>query len=294
MLLLAISFLPRGVVGIGAVVGRRFARRSASPALGPPMQAPGAAPAQALPAHPRQPGDVALDAADITVHFGGNVAVDSVSIRAVSGEIRGIVGPNGAGKTTLFNCITGLVKPSAGAITFAGRDITALAPSDRARLGILRTFQTPKLFGSLSVAANVEIGYVAGKLAESASRMSPDAAMEAVGVAHLASHEIRLLTTGQRRLVEMARVVAAGPRIMLVDEVFAGLTSAEADQVMRTLRICRDGGAAVLLIEHVLTAVRALVDHLYVLERGRVIGEGEPRAVLDMKEVRTAYLGKLV
>jgi len=242
---------------------------------------------------------------DLTVRFGGLTAVDGVALEAPVGRLTGLIGPNGAGKTTTFNCCTGLVSPMTGTVMLFDDDITRVPSHRRAQLGLGRTFQRMELFDSLTVAENVKLGREA-QLAGSRvftqlfSRPSQqheiDAtahdAMQLCGVADLAGKSAGELSTGQRRLVELARVLAGSFRILLLDEPSAGLDHAETARFGEILRsVPASRGAGILLVEHDMSLVLSVCDYIYVLDFGKVIFEGTPAAVRESDEVRSAYLG---
>jgi ABC-type branched-subunit amino acid transport system ATPase component len=251
-----------------------------------------------------------LVAAGLTVRYGGHTAVNAVSFSAPVGRITGLIGPNGAGKTTTFNACSGLLRVTDGAIHFAGRDITRLAPERRAQLGIGRTFQRMELFETVTVRENVALG-CEGRLAGSnplshlrAARheraraaQAADEAMALCELERLADRPVAELSTGQRRLVELARAVAGGYRLLLLDEPSSGLDQGETARFGEMLRrlMQRSGGdgLGILLVEHDMTLVMALCDHIYVLDFGSLIFDGDPAAVRNSAVVRDAYLGNV-
>lgn len=241
----------------------------------------------------------------LTVRFGGLLAVDDVSLRAGQGVITGLIGPNGAGKSTTFNACSGLVRPSKGRVELAGVDITRAEPSRRARLGLGRTFQRVELCDSLTTLENVALGCEARRAGSNPWRhvwgrsgewkRSVDdavASLERCGIAHLAGRRAGDLSTGQRRLVELARVIAGGFSMLLLDEPSSGLDPTETEEFGRILAgIVREEGRSALLVEHDMALVMAICAHIYVLEFGRLIFEGTPDHVASSPVVRTAYLG---
>ena len=246
-----------------------------------------------------------LDVAHLTVRFGGNVAVDDVSLSAPLGRLTGLIGPNGAGKTTMFGAISGLVRPAAGTVRFDDRDITAWPTAARARLGIGRTFQRTELCGSLSVSDNVALGLEARmaagnpwrQLVASAPqrRMLRQAVADAMAMCHLTSladRTVGSLSVGQRRLVELARAHAGWYRLLLLDEVSAGLDNSETAQLGETIRgMVDDRGIGILLVEHDMALVMSVCDFLYTLDFGRLIFAGSPAETRASDVVRAAYLG---
>jgi ABC-type branched-subunit amino acid transport system ATPase component/branched-subunit amino acid ABC-type transport system permease component len=249
-----------------------------------------------------------LRAEEVTVRFGGLVAVDAVSVSAATGAITGVIGPNGAGKTTLFNACSGLVAPAGGRVLLDERSLARRRPSVRARLGLGRTFQHVQLGESLSVAENVRIGAEAGIVGASVRahlfRRAAETrvvegrsaeALELCGIEELAPRVVSTLSTGQRRLVELARCLAGSFRILLLDEPSSGLDAAETEAFGRLLRrVVEERGIGILLIEHDLSLTMSVCDELYVLDFGRVIHQGTPASARDSTSVQAAYLGDVV
>jgi ABC-type branched-subunit amino acid transport system ATPase component/branched-subunit amino acid ABC-type transport system permease component len=241
----------------------------------------------------------------LTIRFGGLVAVKDVSLRAPLGTITGLVGPNGAGKTTTFNACSGLNKPNAGKLTFQGRDVSRLAPARRARLGLGRTFQRMELGETLTVVDNVALGressMAGGKIfsqfaARPAERRVTHAAawsaMETCGITHLAELQAGALSTGQRRLVELARCLAGPFDLLLLDEPSSGLDRAETERFGEVLtRVVQERGCGILLVEHDMSLVMKVCSYLYVLDFGQLLFEGDPQAVAGSEVVQAAYLG---
>jgi len=248
--------------------------------------------------------DLVVDA--LTVRFGGLVAVDNVSLRARGGVITGLIGPNGAGKTTTFNSCTGLNTPSAGTVTLGERTLDGHSPAWRARLGLGRTFQRMELFDTMTVRENVEIGreaLLAGKrrwmgrlfsTPTEAAVCSTEAeeAMEHCGISGLANRTVGDLSTGQRRLVELARAMAGDYRFLLLDEPSSGLDVGETEQFAAILSgLVEREGIGILLVEHDMALVRAVCSYIYVLDFGKHIYEGTAADVLSSELVKAAYLG---
>jgi ABC-type branched-subunit amino acid transport system ATPase component len=247
----------------------------------------------------------ALEVRDLSVAYGGNVAVQGASLRAAEGAITGLIGPNGAGKTTTFNACNGLVRPSAGSIHLFGDDVTRRGPAARAQLGLGRTFQVVEVCDSMTVAANVAIGFEArlvggnplrqfrsGRAERRRVAAATEAALTTCGITDLADHRASTLTTGQRRLLELARVIAGGYRLLLLDEPSSGLDVGETAAFGRILTaITAGGGPGILLVEHDMSLVMGICDYIYVLDFGQVIFEGTAEATRASDVVRAAYLG---
>jgi branched-chain amino acid transport system ATP-binding protein len=233
-----------------------------------------------------------LELASLSRAFGGLTVIDRLDFRVDEGEIVGILGPNGAGKTTLFNMIAGVLPPSSGRILFAGRDITALKPWHRCRLGIGRTYQTPKPFGHMSVFENVLVAAVHGgrfSMAQAASEA--EAVLVRTGLAHRALTPAGQLALLDMKQLELAKALALRPRLLLLDEIAGGLTEAECDILLETIAEVHRAGVTIVWIEHVIHALRRLVSRLAVLAGGNFIAAGTPADVLADPRVREAYLG---
>jgi ABC-type branched-subunit amino acid transport system ATPase component len=250
-------------------------------------------------------GSPGLEAKNITVRFGGLVAVDDVTISAPLGKITGLIGPNGAGKTTTFAACSGLLRPAAGSVSLMGQDVTGLSVQARGQRGLGRTFQRMELFSSLTVAENVGLGLEAG-LAGSRpwthliakrsdvvrTHAAAQSAMARCGVLDIAERIAGDLSTGQGRLVELARVIAGQFRMLLLDEPSSGLDGRETEQFGEILRrLVSELGSGILLVEHDMSLVLGVCDYIYVLDFGRLIFQGTPAEVVASPEVRAAYLG---
>lgn len=246
-----------------------------------------------------------LDAENVMVAFGGLVAVAEVSLSAPLGRLTGLIGPNGAGKTTTFNVCTGLERQGSGTVRLFGEDVSRMGPAARARRGLGRTFQRMQLFDSATVAENVAIGreaVLAGKgfLHHFASPKSErheiavcaEEAMFRCGLLDHANTPVRHLSTGLRRLVEVARALAGRPRLLLLDEPSSGLDVAETKELGGILsdEVCHNG-AGILLVEHDMSLVTEVCEYIYVLDFGRLIFEGTVNEVLSSDLVKKAYLG---
>ncbi len=237
-----------------------------------------------------------LEVDAVSVRFGGLLAVRAVSLGVERATITGLIGPNGAGKTTLFNVITGLQPPTNGDVIFDGRTVTRLSVHKRARLGIARTFQRLEAFNSLSARDNV---LVAAEMATRARRRGRSVqvvaaeALEQVGLSDLADLTVGTMPTATARLVELARALATGPEILLLDEASSGLDDEETMAISGLLtRVVADTGLSVLLVEHDMNFVMGLCSQVYVLDVGQLIASGSPAEVQADHQVQAAYLGR--
>jgi branched-chain amino acid transport system ATP-binding protein len=224
--------------------------------------------------------------------FGSVRVIDDVSLRVAEGEVLGIVGPNGAGKTTIMNLIGGSTPLDAGRLALDGTDITGVPAHLRCRLGIGRTHQIPQPFEGLTVFENVLVGVRFGR--EHVAAEPYDVAMDLLERTHLADRPNVLagsLTLLQRKRLELARALATAPRLLLLDEIAGGLTDAEVDEQMETIRALRTHGTTVIWIEHVVHALVSVVDRLVAMDFGRLLLEGPPAEVMASREVRAVYLG---
>ena len=245
----------------------------------------------------------ALRAVAVTKFFGGVAGARDVSLSVSPGQIVGLIGPNGAGKSTVLNCLSGVDRPSKGQVFLNGVDVTNWPDHRRARLGMGRTFQLLRLFPTLTVRENVMMALEHNLLTTLAGGPRPrgaaakrpsvraDDALDQVGLAALRQTAVNSLTAGQRRLVEIARLLAMDLQVFLLDEPAAGLNSTESDELFALIDRVGASGKAVLLVEHRIRSVVRIVDHLVVMDHGTVIAEGTPQEVMALAEVREAYMG---
>ncbi len=230
-----------------------------------------------------------LEIREVMVRFGGVMAVGGVDLDVQAGEITGLIGPNGAGKTTLFNVISGMQDPTAGMVSVNGVDISHESPHRRAKRGLARTFQRLELFASLTVRDNVRVAAELASLTNIDSTV--DRLLEKVGVSHLADKTAGELPTGSARLVEIARALATGPQLLLLDEPASGLDESESDRLGKLLRELTGEGLGVLLVEHDMSLVMRVCDFIYVLDLGMIIAHGTPEYIQHDPQVLQAYLG---
>ena len=258
-------------------------------------------------AAPAPATSVLLEAQQITRRFGGLVAVDAVDMAVSAGTIHGLIGPNGAGKTTLLNVIAGAYPVTSGALRFAGADITRSTAAQRARSGIRRTFQNLKLFRDMTALENVSIGVhtetragIFDALVRTSRHRREEreilersaAALEFVGLAAFTHARATMLAYGHRRLLEIARAIVAGPKLLLLDEPAAGLNETEASSLTELIRRIRARGATIVLVEHHMDVVMTVCDEITVLNYGRRLAHGSPAQIQNDAAVIEAYLGR--
>tara|TARA_B100000131_G_C18112363_1_gene610060 strand:+ start:995 stop:1741 length:747 start_codon:yes stop_codon:yes gene_type:complete len=240
-----------------------------------------------------------LNLENISVNFGGHIAVNELSLTIDPGTITGLIGPNGAGKTTLFNVISGLLAPSSGRVLFADRDITSLAPHKRARIGIGRTFQRLELFNSLTVIDNLRVSietsnqWKTSREAMSGSSMNAkiNKILDLTGLNSVRNAMASEIPTGQARLVELARALVLSPNLLLLDEPASGQNDEETERFGQLLRELCNSGISIFLVEHDMSLVMSTCDQVNVLDFGTVIAKGTPTEIQEHELVIEAYLG---
>ena len=236
--------------------------------------------------------DALLQVRQVSKHFGGFTALSEVSVDIAPGERFGLIGPNGSGKTTLINCISGLLRNEGGKILFENREITKLAPFQRTRLGIARSFQVPRPFHSMTVLENllVPLAYVV-HLKDSEGEARAMEILNDIGLADKAHGFASQLSQVELRKLELARAMAAKPRLLISDEAMAGLAGAEVDEVLEILFKLNAQGITIIMIEHIMQAVMRFSQRVVCLDAGRIICEGTPASIVKNADVQKAYLG---
>jgi len=236
-----------------------------------------------------------LEGEGVSRNFGGLAAVADVDFYVDEGEILGLIGPNGAGKTTLFNLISAALKPTRGTVTYEGKEITKLPPHKICRLGIARTFQTVKIFPHLPVVRNVMVGSLFGTgkhMSEAEASRKAEEALDFVSLTSLKNVPAGDLTLANQKRLEVARALATEPRLLMLDELMAGLTHTEIDEAMGDIAQIRSSGITVIMIEHVMHAIMNICDRIIVLDHGRKIADGTPAEIAVNQDVIECYLGQ--
>lgn len=293
------------LVGAAALLTVRLApegwiRRRVGDAAGPPSTAGDLMPAKEnVKATGWREGGAHLAAAGLSRSFGSLHAVREVDLEIAPGTVVGLIGPNGAGKTTLLNLIAGEVRAGRGTVRLSGRDVTGLSAYRRARLGLVRTYQQSRIITGLSVIENIELGIDALAAAgvdvpHGDRRALAIAAAEDAGAGHLLTKPTGSLTFGERRLVELARLLVSAPRLALLDEPFSGLSHPEGEALGQVIRTLKTRGTTVVLVEHAIPFVLSLADELVVLNQGAVMAVGAPDEVIRLESVRESYLGSVL
>ena len=227
----------------------------------------------------------------VSKRFGAVVAADGVDLSVERGEALGIIGANGAGKSSLFNLVTGVLRPDAGSVAFAGQDITSASVRDRCRAGIGRSFQIPQPFETLTVFENLLVAAEFGCKGETPDLAETLGVLEMTGLSAKANVVAGKLTLLDRKRLELARALATRPELLLLDEIAGGLTEGECKELVALIGSLHSKGITIIWIEHIVHALVSVVSRLVVLERGKKIAEGEPRAVMADPQVRRSYLG---
>ena len=288
-IILVILLAPEGVywrVRDHVMAGRRLPSPHAADGRPPVAATEGAAP-RTLPTT-----QAILEVTDLSKSFGGLQAVDGVGFTVHAGSVLGIIGPNGAGKTTLFNLLNGFVRPDRGRVTFAGNDLIGLKPNRVCRLGIGRTFQVVRSFPRMSALQNVAVGALVATDSDADAMERARKALVRVGLSERADAAARALSNHELRLMELARALAGGPRLLLMDETLAGLGRDEVEQMIDLIRSLASDGVTVVIIDHTMHAMVRLADELLVLDHGRLLAAGSAAEVTENPSVIEAYLGK--
>jgi branched-chain amino acid transport system permease protein len=238
-------------------------------------------------------GQPVVETTELTRSFGGVQALRGVTLRIHEGELVGLVGPNGSGKTTLVNLMAGTFPPTSGELRIAGHDVVGLPAHRIAHLGVARTYQIPRPFSSMTVRDNVALAIMFGRdpLSLAEARRAADEPLELVGLASRAGARPDEVNLHERQLLEMARALATGPRVLLLDEALAGLSPVEIDQAAEVVRRIHASGVTIVLVEHLLRVVNQLATRIVVLDQGLALADGEPAVVMSDPAVVRAYLG---
>ena len=232
-----------------------------------------------------------LRAENVQMEFGGFRALAGASLDIAQGEIIGLIGPNGAGKSTFFNCLVGDLTPTGGRVLLEEHDVTRASPEAHARLGVGRSFQVPATFEELTILENVMVGAFLRHARVREARAQAQRVLELTGLDALAGHKAKSLGTPGRKRLEIARVLATEPKLMLLDEALAGLTPVEVQQAIELVRTIHASGITLVIVEHVMEVILTLAERVVVFNQGRVIARGTPTEVVNDEAVIDAYLG---
>jgi branched-chain amino acid transport system ATP-binding protein len=222
------------------------------------------------------------------------VALDGVNIKVDKGELVGIIGPNGAGKTTLYNCVTGFYPPTSGRVFFDGKDVTGLPSHKLCRMGMARTFQIPRPFMSMTLLENVMVGALGVGMSLREAREKAKEIVSFLKLEEQANKPISKLNFNYRRRCELARALATNPKLLMLDETFAGLNPSEIDEMVKLVRKIHESGVTIMLTEHVMKVVMSLAERIVALHQGRIIAEGLPKEIVNDSRVVEAYLGQRI
>jgi len=301
ILVVAMLVLPKGLLGTLWVWVTKGAPPAPEAAQEPEVVAdvplPPAAPAPASPVSRRNGvvGEVILEAEGVRRFFGANRALDGVDFRVSDGEVRGLIGPNGSGKTTLLNCVSGFLPLTDGSVSYRGRELSGLRADAIARLGIVRTFQSPQVFGSFTVRATCDlVTELSSSRADANDQLSDrtDEVLASCGLAAVADLPVAALPYGQLRLLGVATAIATRPRMLMLDEPAAGLAPGEAEALRKVILVARDRGVSVVVVDHDMSFLLPICDSVTVLDGGRKLVEGNPEEVARDPKVISAYLGE--
>jgi branched-chain amino acid transport system ATP-binding protein len=233
-----------------------------------------------------------LEVLDVTKMFGAVRSLSNVTFTVAEHRIVGVIGPNGAGKSTLINVLSGVYGPTVGSVRFEGRDIGALPTAERARIGLVRTFQRPAPIADLTCIEGVMLGGLVRGISIAEARREAAGKLELLGLADIAGQAPRKLPTGRLKLLDFARVLMLHPKLVLLDELMAGLSASELDTVLRAIEGLADQGIHFVVIEHLMDVIKRLSRHLIVMDAGRIVAAGDPAVVIRDPQVIMAYLGE--